>query len=160
MKKNELEKLLQDLSPKLYELAYVIIPDDLQASQVVIDSTQRFVIDEEEWIECLDTNGLNKVEESQVKKDVYRIVLKTIYQTGIRRYSQLAPKTFEEDNNNQNHQGFYTLDASLRACLYLKYKTDFNIEEMMEITGLKKHDLLAKLYSGQGAMEAFHQVNS
>jgi len=44
MKIEELQKYIQNLSPELYSFAYVLIPDDLQASQLMIDCVQSFLI--------------------------------------------------------------------------------------------------------------------
>ena len=44
MKSEELQKFIQNLSPELYSFAYVLVPDDLQASQLMIDGVQSFLI--------------------------------------------------------------------------------------------------------------------
>jgi len=51
MKIEELQKYIQNLSPELYSFAYVLIPDDLQASQLMIDCVQSFLIQKKPLIE-------------------------------------------------------------------------------------------------------------
>ena len=50
MKRKEFFQLLQPLTEKLYRLAWSLVPDDLQAEQLVIDSLNAYLLKEKKQI--------------------------------------------------------------------------------------------------------------
>ena len=44
MKTSDLEKFIQSQSLDLYSMAFILIPDDLQASQLMIDTVTAFLV--------------------------------------------------------------------------------------------------------------------
>lgn len=144
VRKKELDTLLINLVPKLYELSFVMVPDDLQASQIVIDSITAFVSSEREWLHCMDVDTSHKMDLALLKKDIYRLICKRIYEIGFKRSVQIP---LIEKNQN-----LFDLDIATRTMIYLKYKTDFTFPETLEIVNLTKPNALAKLYTGKEAI--------
>lgn len=121
----------------------MLVPDDLQASQIVIDGVTAFVTSEKEWLHCMDVDGTEKMDLALLKRDIYKLVCKSLYQIGSKRSAQIP---------NLKNQDFFSLDLSTRTLIYLKYKTDFTFEEILEIVNLAKPQALAKIYTGKEAI--------
>lgn len=121
----------------------MLVPDDLQASQIVIDGVTAFVAAEKAWLHCMDVQGTSKMDLALLRKDIYKLVCKSIYQIGSKRSAQIPP---------DKEQNLLNIDIASRALIYLKYKTDFTFEETLEIVNLTKPMALAKLYTGKEAI--------
>lgn len=121
----------------------MLVPDDLQASQIVIDGVTAFVVAEKEWLQCMEVDVEEKMDLALLKKDIYKLVCKSIYQIGCKRSTQIP---------TEKNQDLFSLDVATRTMIYLKYKTDFTFEETLEIVNLAKPTALAKLYTGKEAI--------
>ena len=127
VKKTELNNVLNSLQTKFYEFAYIILPDDLNATQLVIDATTAFIIKEQDWLAITDYDGAeDSKERGLVKLDVYKLVLKNIFEIGIKRFSQIPNDALVIDEQFKN---FYDLDVISRALLYLKHKTELSFSD-------------------------------
>lgn len=149
MKKSELNTVLNSIQSKLYEFSYIILPDDLQAQQLVIDATTAFILKEQDWLNITDYEEDERKERSLVKFDVYKLVLKNIFEIGVRRFTQLSADTLVIDEQFKN---FYELDVISRALLFLKHKTEISFNDILEITQMKKPEVLAKIYTSRQAV--------
>ena len=87
MKTLDLEKFIQSLSTDLYSFAYILIPDDLQATQLMIDSVAALMIQKkslvDQWSKASADQLLENTEE--IKLHLY----KSIYDLSKKRYHQL-----------------------------------------------------------------------
>ncbi|MFZ4712245.1 MAG: hypothetical protein ACOYL6_00920 [Bacteriovoracaceae bacterium] len=143
--KKELDSLLQKFSSKAYELAYTLVPDDLQASQIVVDATTTFLVTEMEWLMNIDTEDLDRASESELKKDFYLYFMKSVFSLGMKRFTQLPNlKTTEKEDN----QSYFQLDGKTRALVFLKYKENLSMTELMDITTLEKSEVMSRLFQG------------
>jgi hypothetical protein len=148
MKNNELEKFIQNQSPDLYSFAYVLIPDDLQATQLMIDSVSRLLIQKKSLVESwVKKNVETEVESNDyLQNDILLNLLKSTYEISKKRYSQL--KISLSDQVGVNSQ-FFTLDFEDKAVLFLKEKLNFEMASIEFVTGLSKSEILAHLYSAR-----------
>lgn len=121
----------------------MLVPDDLQASQIVIDGVTAFVSAEKAWLHCMEVDEVERMDLALLRKDIYKLVCKSIYQIGSKRSVQIPM-----DKN----QDFFSLDIATRTLIYLKYKTDFTFEELLDIVNLTKSVALAKIYTGKEAI--------
>lgn len=143
MKTDELQKFIQNLSPDLYSLAYVLIPDDLQASQLMIDCVQSYLVQKRPAIErmLLAKNKMSRNPFTETKSHLFKI----IFELAKKRYQQLKMSFSEVEQNG----GFFALELEEKAALYLKDKAAMDLEQIEFITGLTRAEVLARLYSAR-----------
>ena len=143
MKTLELEKLIKNLSSELYSFAYILIPDDLQATQLMIDSVSAFIIQNKLLIEKWSTT--NESEMIHNSNNIKHRLYKSMYELSKKRYNQIrmSLKSIEDSS------GFFSLDFDDKVALFLKEKTDFNLNVLEFILGLSRKEVLAHLYSAR-----------
>jgi predicted DNA-binding protein (UPF0251 family) len=143
MKTDELQKFIQNLSPDLYSFAYILIPDDLQASQLMIDCVQSFIIQKRPMIErmTLTKNKMVRNLLDETKSHLFQILC----ELAKKRYQQLKMSFSVVEQSG----GFFALEFDEKAVLYLKDKVAMDLEQIEFITGLTRAELLAKLYSAR-----------
>jgi len=145
MKIAEIEKFIQSLSHDLYSMAYAMIPDDLQASQLMIDSVQAFLIKKSPLFEKWEQNLFN---EEEIHETCKMELLKNIYELSKKRYHQL--KMSFRDMKDPN--GFFSLDLDEKAALYLKEQAHYSLEKCEFVLAKSRAELLAHLYSARVKM--------
>jgi len=143
MKTDELQKYIQNLSPDLYSFAYVLIPDDLQASQLMIDCVQSYLVQKKPMIERMALSK-NKIVRN-ILDETKAHLLKTIFDLSKKRYQQLKMSFSEVEQNG----GFFALELEEKAVLYLKEKASMDLDQIEFITGVTRAELLARLYSAR-----------
>ncbi len=146
MKSEEIQKYIQNLSPDLYSFAYVLVPDDLQASQLMIDGVQSFLVQKKAFIDKI-LFAKNKSSISQFE-EVKLCILKIIFELSKKRYQQLKMSFQVVELKG----GFFSLDFEEKAVLYLKDKVHLELTEIEYLTGLNKPELIASLYSARMKM--------
>lgn len=143
MKSKELEKLIQNLSTDLYSFAYILIPDDLQATQLMIDSVSVFFIQKKSLVEKWKNSPHD--EDTKISDELKFHLYKAIYDLSRKRYQQLKMSFKEVEDNS----GFFSLDLDEKASLYLREKSHFNNNIIEFILGKSRSELLAHLYSAR-----------
>ena len=142
-----LKERVKNLKPQikeLYAFAYALIPDDLQAAQLVIDTFSGALVDDE----------LSKFTDNKA------LILQEIFVLAKRRYTQVQ-------SSLQVKGVFWQLSLYERAVLYLKYKEDFDLEMISIILQLQTAQVVSYLTHGKkgffkaqgfSAMEDFSYV--
>lgn len=153
MKKSELQPLIDVLIPKLFSFAYALVPDELQAVQIVIDAYSVFVIREKEHLEYLKYNVKSKKDKAQTLQYLFKSNLKEIYKLGTKRSFQLK-NTIDE---KQDLPQFYQVEISQRALLFLKYKLSFDLNDIQQVLMIQRHQVLEKLYNGNNSLTQYQQ---
>lgn len=143
MKTLELEKYIQNLSTDLYSFAFILIPDDLQATQLMIDSVSAFMIQKKNLIESLTKKGESHLLAST--EDIKIHLYKLLYDLSKKRYHQLR-MSFK---NVEDTSGFFSLDFDDKATLFLQERTEFSLDKIEFILGKTKTEVLAHLYSAR-----------
>lgn len=143
MKTLDLEKFIQSLSTDLYSFAFILIPDDLQATQLMIDSVAALLIQKkalvEQWSKKSSESLLDQSEE--IKLHLY----KTLYDLSKKRYHQLKAGLKSVEDNS----GFFSLDFDDKAVLFLQERSEFSSENIEFISSKSKTEVLAHLYSAR-----------
>lgn len=153
MKTEELQKYIQNLSPELYSFAYVLIPDDLQASQLMIDCVQSFLIQKKILVEKM-SQSKNKIV-TNLLDEAKLSIIKIVYELSRKRYQQLKMSLANVEGNG----GFYSLDFDEKAILYLKDKAGFDLNRIEYITSNSEAEVLSHLYSARIKMTALMENN-
>lgn len=134
-----LESYLQKLNPELYRFAYALVPDDLQAEQLVIDALNALIIEG-----VVDITAYK--EDEQNTAHAIRIGLyRHTYSLARRRFPQLKGSL----DIPVEMRPFYGLDFDSRGILFLKHHTDLSFDEMEEVINLFKHQIIATVYSAR-----------
>ncbi|MBF0360756.1 MAG: hypothetical protein HQK49_07080 [Oligoflexia bacterium] len=154
MKRKEFELLLTGYIPELFSFAWAIIPDDLQAEQVVIDALlvvslhERQLIDSCVYADNILSESKKKLIEhnyNQLKLSLYSYV----YRIASKRHIQLAEnfKNFSDnlDNKNPIYSNFYSLEMEERSILFLKEVFISSYEEIAKILEINVEILEKKI---------------
>jgi hypothetical protein len=155
MKIKELQRFIQKLSPDLYSFAYVLIPDDLQASQLIIDCVQSFLIQKTVLIDKLQ-QAKSKEVESALLDEVRLQLQKIIFDIAKKRYQQLKI-SFQDV---ESEIGFFSLEFEEKAVLYLKDKIGHSLDTIEMITSLSQSETLANLYVARVKMSQQFPIQS
>ncbi len=155
MKRNDLFQLVAPLSEKLYRFAYSLIPDDLQAEQLVIDSLNAYLIKEQKQIVKRDFDPRNKKEAQQLRRFYFKGLLKYLSDIGIRRSGQFTDHL--KDMGPSGHAEFYRLEAKIRIVISLRYDARFSVEEIAEILAIPRYEVIEKLHNGRFLLLGHHQ---
>jgi hypothetical protein len=146
MKTIELEKFIQNLSTDLYSFAFILIPDDLQATQLMIDAVSAFMIKNkmliDKWKNATDSEVMTH------SQDIKLHLYKAMYDLSKKRYGQLR-LSFKDIEDSS---GFFSLEFDDKAVLFLKERFDFSLELIEFILGKTRGELLAHLYSARITM--------
>jgi len=138
------EPHIQKIIPELFSFGYALIPDDLQAGQLVIDALASFsALNKEKLMELTDANDdeLQKICFGEIKRQIYR----NMFQIGKRRCEQL-PAICQEKNK---FQAFYKLSVSKRAILFLKQKALVSLSDIEFITGIEHLEIISRLHTSR-----------
>jgi hypothetical protein len=154
MKKSELEPLISSLLPKFFSFAFSLIPDELQAEQMVIDAYSVFLIREKDFIEELEYDPKSKREKSRFKKYLLKNLVADVYKLGIKRSSQLRHLNRE----NIDYQAYYQIEISQRAVIFMKDVLGFSIEDIQEILNMKKYQVIERLYNARNNLMLAQEV--
>lgn len=148
MKRKDFFQLLQPLTDKLYRVAYNLIPDDLQAEQLVIDALNAYLIKEKKGIlASRDFETLSK-KDIQLKRKFYlKGILRYMSEIGLRRSAQLTEQM--KLARPDDYQSFFNLEPKLRLTLILRYDLQFTSDEIEDMTGMPRYEVIEKLHNGR-----------
>jgi hypothetical protein len=148
MKRKDFYQLLQPLTDKLYRIAMTLIPDDLQAEQLVIDSLNAYLIKEKKKIlAAREFDSLSKKDLQLQRRFYFKGLLKYMSEIGVRRSSQLADQI--KLTQPTNFQAFYGLAPNVRLVISLRYDFQFTVDEIEDITGMARYEVIEKLHNGR-----------
>lgn len=147
MKRFDFFQLVQPLTEKLYSMAYGLVPDDLQAEQLVIDSMNAFLLKEKKSVLNKTTDLTNKKNSQLLRRTYYKSILRYMNEIGVRRASQLGESSIAVDP--ENFRAFFGLDPKVRFVMKLRFEGQFTVEEIEEITQLPKYEVIEKLHNGR-----------
>jgi len=132
----ETDSLFIKKLPHFYSFAFVLIPDDLQATQLVVDSISQYLIVNRENL-AKNKNNQEKLEEC---------ILQNIFELALKRFSQIKLSLNFTTDHREN---FYRLETEERAALFLREVKKMNYEEIMWILNKTTGELKAILASAR-----------
>lgn len=137
VKIEEFEKYLKNLYPELYSFAYILIPDDLQASQLIIDSIANMLLEKKIMFDrLLNQNDKTESDLQEIKLHI----LKAIFNIAEKRFHQIKSSV-----DLVNLDPFYHLDFEERALVYLKHRQKINNDLICFVAGIGHDELVATL---------------
>lgn len=147
MKRTEFYQLTHPLLDKLYQFAFALIPDDLQAEQLVIDSLNAYLIKERKSILKRELDLTSKKETQILRRSVYKGILKYMCDIGIRRSVQLVEQM--KISRPSEYGAFYSLEPKIRFVMSLRYEAQFTVEEIEEIVQMPRYEVIEKIHNGR-----------
>jgi len=148
MNRSDFFHLVQPLTSKLYRAGYCLMPDDLQVEQLVIDAFNGYLIREKKSIlEHKDLNQYSKKDLQVQRRIFFKGILKYLSDIGVRRSLQMS----DQMNRSRPHdfQSFFKLDPRVRLTLCLRYDFQFTTNEIEDITGMTRYEVIEKLHNGR-----------
>ena len=147
MNKKEVTTLLHSMSDKLYQAAYYLLPDDLQAEQLVIDAINAYLFKEKKFLlSAVDLSLTNQQSFQLTRKHHMRMVLRYMNDIGLKRASQLPQSVL---TSNTEYLKFYGLEPKVRFVLGLRLHFNFSVEEIENITKMPKYEVIEKIHNGR-----------
>lgn len=128
-------------------MAYCLIPDDLQAEQLVIDGVNAFLLKEAKWVAQFTEGEVDSKQAPKLRRQLLKKILKFQYEIGQKRSFQLIdqyrsyiPAEFKK---------FYDLDVKVRAVMTLRFDFLFQMEEIEDICQMARFEVIEKLHNGR-----------
>lgn len=147
MKRSDFFALLQPLTPKLYSMAHALLPDDLEAEQLVIDSVCAFLIRERAQILRRSIKMDAKKDVQLLRRNYFKTILRHMSEIGVRRAHQLAEESRLE--KPAEYSAFYSLEPKVRFSLKLRYEAQFTSDEIEDILQIPRYEVIEKLHNGR-----------
>jgi DNA-directed RNA polymerase specialized sigma24 family protein len=147
MKRKDFYQLVLPLTERLYKFAYNMIPDDLQAEQLVIDSLNAYILKERKSIIRKEVDLESKKELQVLRRQYFKGVLRYMCDIGVRRSTQLTEqmKVIRPDE----YALYYGLEPKVRFVIALRYEAQFSVEEIEEIVQMPRYEVIEKLHNGR-----------
>lgn len=147
MKRKEFFQLIQPLTDRLFNFAYAMIPDDLQAEQLVIDGLNAFLLKERKTLLRKDFESVQKKEQQVLRRIYFKNILRYMSDIGIRRAVQLNEQL--KLTRPEEFSLFYNLDPKVRLVTSLRYDGQFSMEEIEEIVQMPRFEVIEKIHNGR-----------
>lgn len=142
MKYSELEKYIKNQSTSLYSFAYTLIPDDLQATQLMIDSVSTFlIVNGTHELKNISSNQDDEFEEKLILTKLY----KHLYEISKKRFIQLESSL----KNSESEGPFFKLNLDEKAVMFLNEKAEFRMEEIAFVLSKTQYETQAILLSSR-----------
>ncbi|MEI8346048.1 MAG: hypothetical protein WCG27_01175 [Pseudomonadota bacterium] len=137
----EFESFLERTNQDLFGFAYILVPDPLQAEQVVIDALSLMSVEKSDWRSEWNSRESPPTPQDPLSMAVRKYLYQQVYRIGKKRSFQLHGSLQEDDR----YTSYNSLPASERGILFLKYKTTFSLDEIAEIVAIDQASMLAIL---------------
>lgn len=147
MKRKDFLQLISPLSDKLFRFAYILIPDDLHAQQVVIDSLNAYLLKERKSILRREVNMASKQETQFLKRTYFKGILRHMHDIGVRGALQLGEQM--RISRPDEYAAFYNLDPRARFVIALRYEGQFTVDEIGEIMQSPRYEVIEKIHNGR-----------
>ena len=151
MKTADLEIIIKNLAPELYGYAYILIPDDLQAGQLIIDATQNFILRKKTYIDKILLADATE----EVVSEIQLRLFQAIYEIAKKRFHQIQMSL----NSLKDHDNFFlSLEFEEKSMLYLRVRAAFDIAQIEMVMNKDRATILAFLSDAR--MKMIQQVST
>ena len=144
MKRKDLEILIQKINVDLFAFAYGLIPNERQSSNLVTDAITAMTMDRRILLE----NLLDAQEEREKRVALFaikKVLYRTIYELASNRYNHLRSRIQVPDDLT----AFNGLSLEQKSALLLKRRTNFDMNDIQDILGISKVELISLLSSAR-----------
>ena len=128
----DFEYNLNEVFRLVYSFAYALIPDELQASQICIDSVSGYLLNNKSYL----IDKLKKQNNDLNHKEIQLEILKLVYNLCERRINHQLEISFER------YVEFSELKFREKVILILREKFKFRLFEIEYITNLRSYQII------------------
>lgn len=147
MKRKDFYQLIWPLSDKLYRFAFALVPDDLQAEQLVIDGLNAYLLKEKKSIQNREADFEDKKHTQLLRRFYFKGILRYMCEIGVRRSLQLSEQM--RLDRPANYSAFYSLEPKVRLVMSLRYEAQFTVEEIEEIVQIPRFEVIERIHNGR-----------
>lgn len=150
MKIKVIENYLKGHGPEFFQMAHILIPDNLQARQLVLDSIMNFLLEKrddlKERVEMVSDEDHGVFLFSLKKR-----VMKKIVELAGKRFDQVKESLDSHDIDGEFYH-FYQCSIDEKIVLFLKYKLNWDWSELGEILNMSKIDVISLVNSAKSKL--------
>lgn len=147
MRLDDLQLYLNRINSELFSFSFALIPDELQAHQVVVDSICVLMLRETSLIRELadETERKREIKKlSNIRKFLYKNILKL----GKKRFRHVEAGL----NAGTEFAPFFCLGLEDKAVLFLKHKTVFSLDDISWIFGKSRSEVIVRLNCARNSL--------
>jgi len=137
MKRKEIFAFISPLLEQLYQFSHALLPDDLEAEQLVIDGVNGFIIKEKKWLSRFEVDEEN---EGRVRRIFFQKIIHHIYDLAQKRSMH-----FKSDKSD----AFYELPLRNRAIMILRYQMNYTPEQIEDFLGLARWEVIEGIHNSR-----------
>jgi len=136
---DKFQQYFHNIFPELSSFSFALIPDQLQAHQIVLDGISAFLLEEKQLIESLlsDEGELMDFHHFRIRITLHKL----IYMLAAKRSPQLENSI----SSGEDKAAFCVLELQQRGVLFLKHKTRFEFNEIQEILERTNGEVISHL---------------
>lgn len=135
MRKKEIFTVLQPMLDQFYQLAFALLPDELEAEQLVIDSISGFIVKERKWLMKLEDE-----EDVVLRRQFFQKIVLHLYGLGQKRVVHFK---FEKT------RAFHQLPVKTRAILTLRYQMNYSPVQIEDLLGIARWEVVEGIHNGR-----------
>jgi hypothetical protein len=151
VKRKWILELLQAHVSRLYSFCFVLIPDELQASQVLVDGVTQYIVKHADTLmDIQDEDYADEKFRYQLKKALLKDIMTCIFQIAHRRSIQLHGSAMDG-----TEAFFKKCDYKQRAISFLKFKWKMNLEDIMLVTQLERVEVINHIHQSRFILKGF-----
>lgn len=143
MRKEELENIVDSITPKLYGFCTALTRNVQEAEQIFIDAYTVFILKEKNFVAEMQFDPESKKDRVSTKRYLLNELIKEIYELARIR----APKNRYDNSSFLEYESFYDLNIQKRAILYLKDVANMQVEDLQEIFVIQRHQVIELLHN-------------
>lgn len=133
-----IRKIISQFQDQSYALAYTLIPDDLQAGQIVLDAFEITMVENQDIAESFAEGSVESYQ--QAVKDLEMQLMRKIVELSKKRYPQVK---ISLTDTRIVENPLFGLDLEEKAIIFLKYKIHTPINEIAELLRLDRYKVLS-----------------
>lgn len=130
--KKSMTDFLSQQNTKLYRFAYSLIPDELQAEQILVDAVSGLLLEQADLIERICFNREIEEKKEMLNQFLLVEVYRLIFKISCKRWSQVEGGV----RIPRFYAAFYHLTLSDRALLFLYHYGQLSLLQISEIVGM------------------------
>jgi hypothetical protein len=121
-----------------------LLPDDLQAQQLVIDAfTQCLLKEKQTWL-AREWSSEDKKSQMQMRKLFLKSMFRSMINLGLKRSTQIATPY-----EGREFKEFYHMDPLTRAVAWLRFQQGWPLDEIEKGLNLKRHQVIEKIHNSR-----------
>ena len=121
-----------------------LLPDDLQAQQLIVDSYTQCLLKEKNFWLDRDWDESDKKDQIYLRKMMLKSWVKIMVELGVRRASQMQIRY-----DGTEYKEYYHLDPTTRAVAWLKFDQSWTVPEIELALGLKRFEVIEKIHNSR-----------